>query len=347
MASIAEDDRGHEPAAAQGIIFASTGDAYTDITYQAAESLKRWDTRRPIVLYTDKPRPLGPFSSVEVLERPWRRSKLDAMALSPFEQTLYLDSDILVRAPLDEIFAVLDRFEFAAAQDRDINGGQEGRYWRQPLPPSFPQYNSGVVGFRKTPRVTALIDAWRGHVRDENLPYDQPVLRELLWLSEVRVATLPEAFNLVRFQQMAAWSHRDLAPRIVHAQRLHYHISRPDVPRVTEEGTLLGPGLRRMARLLDASDAHRAALLGEPSPRMTPVRFGLTRILAAAELVIGKLSAAATTAMRQVIRQLGLGREQISEEAKQERRVREEAAKNAPRPAPIARPRKEPSNADV
>ena len=85
-----------------------------------------------------------------------------------------------VLADLRDIFEVLDRFDIALAQDQNRNSPQALTEYRQPFPNAFPQFNAGVIGFRRTPQVAALLDRWTEAIRDHAIDKDQPSLRELL-----------------------------------------------------------------------------------------------------------------------------------------------------------------------
>jgi hypothetical protein len=130
---------------------------------------------------------------------PVKRQKMQALLRSPFERTLFLDTDTLVADPIWELFDLLDRFELAMAlspywavelgQPRDSIG-------RHGVPVSFPKVNSGVIAFRSTPSVRRLIEAWdQLHADWGGQGQDQDPLRVALYESELRWAPLPPAYN--------------------------------------------------------------------------------------------------------------------------------------------------------
>ena len=194
------------------------GRTYLDLAYRAAESLILHNPGLEIDLFTEAAVDPGPFSRVHVLPDIWIRSKVDAMRLSRFDRTLYLDADTRVLADLRDIFEVLDRFDIALAQDQNRNSPQALTEYRQPFPNAFPQFNAGVIGFRRTPKVTALLDRWTEAIRDHAIDKDQPSLRELLWNSDLQIGVLPREYNL---WDLTLIDHlvprRHTAPRIVHS----------------------------------------------------------------------------------------------------------------------------------
>ncbi|MFO7731637.1 MAG: DUF5312 family protein, partial [Spirochaetia bacterium] len=57
---------------------------------------------------------------IHQLDDPWHRSKMDAMLLSRFDKTLYLDADLFVIADIRDVFEVLDHFDMAMTQEDSI-----------------------------------------------------------------------------------------------------------------------------------------------------------------------------------------------------------------------------------
>ena len=59
------------------------------------------------------------FEQVITIEDPQYSyvDKVNAMPLSPYNRTLFLDTDTYVYASLEHLFVLLDRFELAAAHD--------------------------------------------------------------------------------------------------------------------------------------------------------------------------------------------------------------------------------------
>lgn len=208
----------------RGVIFTATGDKFVRMATRAAESLKVVHPDLPIDLFTDAAgaKTEGPFAQITQLDNVWHRSKLDAMAQTRFEKTIFLDADLIVIAQIDDVFQTLERFDFAAAHDQEDNSQHGTRVWQQTLPASFPQFNSGVIGYRATSQVLGLLRKWSEVVRSEQHERDQPVLRELLWQSDLRVATLPAQYNFTQFQNLVLFRSHQITPRIIHGPNLRF-----------------------------------------------------------------------------------------------------------------------------
>lgn len=209
-----------------GVIFATTGKNYTELAERAAQSVKENCPGLAVDLFTDQFVDMPVFDRIHQLKDPWLRSKIDAMAASRFDRTLYLDADLFVIADLRDVFEVLDRFDIAMVHDQARNGNYAQTFWRETLPDAFPQFNTGVIAFSRIPEIIDLLKNWSACVRGNNLTKDQPVLRELLWHSDIKVGTLPPEYNLMQFEVLYVWAENvHSAPRIIHSPRLHYHFT--------------------------------------------------------------------------------------------------------------------------
>jgi hypothetical protein len=266
--------------AARGVVFGATGADYVALAARAAETVRRCMPGLPIDLFTDAAVDLPAFDRIHLIPERWRHAKLDALVSSRFERTLYLDSDIFMAAPVDDVFETLDRFDVALAHDAERNSPLSCTPLDYPLPAAFPQFNGGVIAVRRNPATAAFLARWRDRVRDGGHRYDQPSLRQLLWESDLRIATLPEEYNLTQQAVILTWGRTRPAPRILHSPRLHHHFTRGG-PRIDSVAALLGPGLAPLLPELLAADRNLArAMGGEPARpshwarRMTKLRVG-------------------------------------------------------------------------
>lgn len=209
-----------------GVIYVATGEDYRDLAVQSARSLRVHEPRLPVDLFTDDPDavPEGLFDAVHRIKDPHERSKLDCMAESRFARTLFLDCDTLVVNPLGDLWALLDRFDLALAHDvrRATDLIRAGH--AVPTPYAFPQMNSGVLLYRRSPATKAFFADWRARFTASGLNRDQPVLKDILWESDIRFYVLPPEFNLRRVTELDAWEPGDAQPTIVHSHRLMDHM---------------------------------------------------------------------------------------------------------------------------
>lgn len=204
-----------------GVIFIATGD-YAMAADEAAASIRKHSPELGIQLFTDRQdMPSGNFDHITPIDNPHERSKVDFIRLSPFERTLYLDTDIRIVEDIGEMFLLLDRFDIAVAHAHARNQPSTNELWRCPIPESFPQMNGGVILFKNSPAVMRLLGDWSTAYKEAGFAKDQVTLRELLWLSDLRIATLPPEYNIRYKKYLKVWDKNEARPRILHYARFH------------------------------------------------------------------------------------------------------------------------------
>jgi hypothetical protein len=214
----------------RGVLYIAAGEKYIKAAIRSAKSVIKHCPDLPIHLYADWQnyefhfdKSTYPFTTVGMIENPHRRSKVDYMPLTPFDQTLYLDTDTSFNDDISDMFRILDRFDIAMTHAHARNFPGRLITWRIDLPQAFPQYNCGVLLYRKTPVVTKFLEEWRDQYH-QNYPHfqqDQITLRELLWLSDLRIATLPPEYNVRYIKYHYLWSKTEAKTKIFHLKRYH------------------------------------------------------------------------------------------------------------------------------
>ncbi len=125
--------------------------------------------------------------------------KVDCMGLSPFEQTLFLDTDTFCTGPLQGLFSLLSYFDFAL-----LPKSGEGDI-RDPAPPyqvvqGFTPYNTGVIAWRKSSASEAVFERWKEYYRTQRViqrsKNDQAYfLLALAKTPNVKVHAIPTTYN--------------------------------------------------------------------------------------------------------------------------------------------------------
>ena len=264
-----------------GVVLVATGaESYVALAARAAASVKRACPGLPVDLFTDRERALPVFDRVHRLADPWFRSKIDGLIASRFERTLYMDADMLALADFRDVFEVLDRFDIALAQDWLRNAPLHHTFWRKPLPAAFPMFNGGLIAVRRNPATGAFLEAWKAAVRATDTGRDQISLRELLWDSDLRIATLPEEYNLLWITGVRSWTTNWAAPRILHSPNFHrdyQRYARASDPAAERMGLIASAKLP----MLLAADRGLARLRDEVAQPIPPgSRAWLGRVLA-------------------------------------------------------------------
>jgi hypothetical protein len=217
-----------------GVIYVATGPDYLDLARASAATLKHHNPDLAVDVFTDSPDAPGleVFDAVHAVPHIHPRAKIDCMPLSRFDRTLYLDCDTLILAPFGDLFDLMRRFELALAHDMRRASGlvQEGHAERTPY--AFPQLNSGVMLYRRSPATAQFFADWSARYRAAGAVRDQVTLKDLLWASDLRFYVLPTEFNLRRVTLLDAWEPLDARPTILHSHRLLDHLRKLGVPRV-------------------------------------------------------------------------------------------------------------------
>jgi hypothetical protein len=188
----------------RGFVYVATGSRYRAEARDSARRLRSHHPAERICLVTDQAEGSGFWNDLVVLDQPHFgfRDKL-AMVRCPYERFVFLDTDTLVAAPLEDLFTLLDRF--------DVIGQQlfEGHDYGLPgVPDAFPEFNTGVLGFRRSASVTAFFEAWAlaytgflaqntaGAYHYSNVS-DQKSFRNALYVSGLRHAVLGPEYNFI------------------------------------------------------------------------------------------------------------------------------------------------------
>jgi hypothetical protein len=213
----------------QGILYIAAGEKYIRAAINSAKSVAKHCPGLPTHLFADWQtyhdfkfdKNPDPFTSVAPIPDPHRRSKLDYLHLTPFDRTLYLDTDTSVYADIRGMFELLDRFDIALSHAHQRNDYFRTIPWRINLPLAYPQFNGGVILYCKRPDVIQFLNEWRDQFNKAGFQQDQITLRELLWLSDLRIATLPPEYNVRFLKYHLMWSRTEARTRIFHLQMYH------------------------------------------------------------------------------------------------------------------------------
>lgn len=210
-----------QPDLSKGVIYAVKGRAYANMAISSARSLKQHCPEIPIDIFTDVEIDEPAFARVILTETIPRFQKIPAIQNSRFEKTLFLDADTFIVADISDVFLVLDQFDIALAHDQYRNFDTTHRPLWKYIPNAFPQMNGGVIAYNNSTNVLEMFKKWERYILESQDNRDQPSLREVLWESDLRIATLPEEYNLMKYDAVARWTELQCAPRIIHHRSLN------------------------------------------------------------------------------------------------------------------------------
>lgn len=201
----------------RGVLYIATGKAFVDASNNSAESVKKYCPDLPVHIFTDEPTADDShFDSVAPIANPHYRSKVDYLPRSPFQRTLYLDADTRVCADIREMFDLLDRFDIAFTHAH-LRAWTYRQAWTRQLPYSFPQFNGGVILYKNSEPVIEFLEKWKTAFHETGFEKDQVTLRELIWKSDISVATLPPEYNIKRNIYLKIWTKEEAMPKILHS----------------------------------------------------------------------------------------------------------------------------------
>lgn len=251
----------------QGVIFIATGSAYVQAACWAAASVRACCPQLAVDLFCDQPPDAqmlaaaglaAGFDQIHVIASPHRRSKVDCMGQSRFEQTLYLDTDVMVVADISHLFSLLERFDIAMCHAHLRNTTQAPSPWSTSIPFAFPQLNSGVVLYSKRATDAGFFDLWQQAFHKAGEQKDQVTLRYLLWQTDLRVYVLPPEYNIRYLKTLRSWRPIEAHPAILHMAVFQKRNGKSWLARLK---TAL-----RIRRLLAALAPWRAAKAPPPRP---------------------------------------------------------------------------------
>lgn len=184
----------------EGILQIATGRKYRDEAISSARRIRPFINGRPITLVTDKPElvPAGIFDSLILHPQPQNsfRDKILPLLKPPYRRTLFLDTDLELLSPIEDLFEILRVF--------DVVGCHAPVRWcdwkNDEVPEGFCELNSGVLGIRRGFSQRALVRYWLRLYDSAGIKFDQATLRAALWWAStnrgLRTWVLPSEYNL-------------------------------------------------------------------------------------------------------------------------------------------------------
>ncbi len=184
-----------------GFVYVATGKRYVAEALRSAGSLRASMPGAAIALITDSPPDqaiAGLFNTV-IVRTEVRHQPIDKLLAweAPFERCVLLDTDTHVCGDLSDLFRLLDHFDLAAAPET-LRGWH---YTLPEVPEAFPEYNTGVIAFRRGPATDEFFRTWRADYEKlhaaNGFVTDQPAFRRAAYRAGVRIAPLPSEFHFI------------------------------------------------------------------------------------------------------------------------------------------------------
>lgn len=245
----------------RGILYIASGKPYIEEACRSAESVKHHHPDLSITLFTHSDAEHDAFDQVIVRDdlaqlAQAKEKKITYLGQSPYRETLFLDTDTYICGDLFELFPLLQSFDFAAAHAPSRLYYEHGPY-PSDLPESFPEMNTGVLLYQSdAPNVQGFLKQWldcyRKMRRIDGVDRDQISFREVLFGSELRVATLPSEYNC-RFNFPV---YLDGPAKILHGR--HPTLNEKEIERIiNRNGEVHEEGIHRRVFYIQTGRLHR------------------------------------------------------------------------------------------
>jgi hypothetical protein len=177
------------------VLYVAMGEYVEEAAISARSAREHMDV--PVAIITDESPDYDCFDIVIDCDDPRYgfADKVNNLHRTPFDRTLFLDTDIYVARPVSDVFAVLERKDVAVAHDVAVKAPMDG-YTRARIPAAYPEFNSGVIGYAGTDAADSVLrDYWEIY-SSANYTVDQPALRRALYENdEAQVCVLPDEYN--------------------------------------------------------------------------------------------------------------------------------------------------------
>jgi len=192
-----------------GVIYVATGSKYVNEALNSASSLKEKMPKLDITIFSDENVKAKCINECVIIKSSNNGylDKIVGMSKSPYESTLFLDSDTYICDDFSELFTLLKKYDIGAAE-AELRAGSnllgetynyqeikdiDGRF-------IFPMYNSGVILYKKSPQVSQFFSDWLTladkQMQEKRITYgDQPAFQITLHKSNLREVVLTPEYN--------------------------------------------------------------------------------------------------------------------------------------------------------
>jgi hypothetical protein len=194
-----EEIRSQHQMADSGVVYIATGESFIREAEMGAARLKTVMPGVSVALISDGHPHGGMFDIVihTTSQKDIWRWKIETIALSPFQRTIFLDTDTYVCLPLWELFDALSDFPMAVAPESSL------AHVHPNMPEYLFGYNTGVLCFRSCPEWQHFHRRWLeiydDYARADRTPrlliHDQPAFHEAVHKCPLRFLELPPQYN--------------------------------------------------------------------------------------------------------------------------------------------------------
>jgi len=122
-----------------------------------------------------------PMPVINVDDKLILSKRIVGLIFTPFERTLYLDTDTQVCGDVSDVFGVLDYYDMGMVYSVHRLWHKNLAIYGEDIPDWLPEFNGGVIVYHKSDVMIRLFTQWQQlHVRMDEWN-DQMALRVVLW----------------------------------------------------------------------------------------------------------------------------------------------------------------------
>lgn len=187
----------------RGVLYIAFGEYFVKELLFSAESVKKHNPDLHITAFIDREIESDFVDEVRVIDVNHLRPKIDYIDQSPYEETLFLDTDTIIDYNIEDMFELLENFDLAITHDLARKRKKYSAVMREyrEIPYSFSEVNTGVFVFNKNERTNKLFKDWREYFYKyyQYCPWDQASFRISLWkncLEGLSLYIFPVEYNI-------------------------------------------------------------------------------------------------------------------------------------------------------
>ena len=190
-----------------GFLYIAIGKRYLIEAEISARSLKRF-TKYPVCIITNEEGYQNPVFDIIIHEEIAGDflSRIIGAPKTPFERTVFLDTDTFICSSLDGLFEALDLFDMCMVPDNFIHGYsfflQYNPGYKLQYEKVIPEFNTGVMVYEKNEQVLKLFSDWLIIHQQMNIKANMPSFREAFIKNAAHVSISPLPFEYLPSQNL-------------------------------------------------------------------------------------------------------------------------------------------------
>ena len=175
----------------KGIIYCATGKkVFFNEVKVSVKYLREFNKEINVTIFTDKKdfikNDMDLFDSVYEITSPEYSfgDKIFAIKNTPYQKTIFLDTDTIVNDDITELYCILDIYDVAATNTPFKNSNYSPFY-----------FNTGVFAYNLNSKTRKFFELWDKEYHKGKYHSDQPTFRNALYTTSIFIFTLPPEYN--------------------------------------------------------------------------------------------------------------------------------------------------------